>query len=110
MGMPTAKFLKPDVVPTIFARLINYLEPTSTNLRNDNKNQQACYIDNSYIDIPGSVVVYSCHAMVNTVLLKQALGNSGCVVIQVGDGSPTSRPWILPISLQQMGSRAVFIG
>ena len=31
------KRFKPDVVPMIFARLINYLEPTS--LRNDDKNQ-----------------------------------------------------------------------
>ena len=30
MGMPTANCLKPDVVPTIFARLINYLEPSNT--------------------------------------------------------------------------------
>ena len=30
MGMPTAKRLKPDAVPTIFARSINYLEPSST--------------------------------------------------------------------------------
>ena len=30
MGMPTAKLLKPDAVPTIFARSINYLEPSST--------------------------------------------------------------------------------
>ena len=30
MGMPTAKRLKADAVPTIFARSINYLEPGST--------------------------------------------------------------------------------
>ena len=30
MGMPTAKRFKPDAVPTIFVRSINYLEPSST--------------------------------------------------------------------------------
>ena len=52
-GMPMAKYLKPDVVPKIFA---NYLKSSSTavqaylnlpvgqRMRNDNKNQLACYI------------------------------------------------------------------
>ena len=30
MGMPTEKCLKPDAVPTIFVRSINYVEPSST--------------------------------------------------------------------------------
>ena len=30
MGMPTAKRLKPDAVPTIFARSIDFVQPSST--------------------------------------------------------------------------------
>ena len=75
-----AKRLKPDavsdVVPTVFARSINYLEPTSTSLRNDNKISKLAIstiaMFQRYVRIPGSVVVYSCHALVNTILLKQA--------------------------------------
>ena len=47
MGMPMAKHLKPDVVTTVFARSINYLEPTSRPVFE--KRQQklvSCYIDN----------------------------------------------------------------
>ena len=110
-GCSLYKFPHDEAIRT-FARSSNYLEPTSTSLRNNNKNQSACYIDNSYVHIPGSIVVNPCiHALQwLTVQLKQALWNSGCVVIQVTDGSPTSRHWILSISLQQMDhSRAVSI-
>ena len=30
MGMPTAKRLKPDAVPTIFARSVDFVQPSST--------------------------------------------------------------------------------